>query len=730
MGTVDLFKTMRFGFTSGSARPARASRRATVASGFSRTLVRLKADTTSIVKPVLVVVLATVVGHIGASVHGQRSDDVRALQPGIPIERPIGPGESHLSEALSLSRIAGERGVEAQTLHNLALVNDAMGDKARAREDYDEALALRRALGDRAGEASTLGGLARLERDRGELAAARAHIEDALDRIESLRTAVARQELRSSYLASKQNEYEFYVDLLMDLHRREPEQGYDAAALEASERARARGLLDMLAEARADIRAGVDPALLDRERSFQRDLNAKERARMQILSARHTDAQAAAVQKELDDLLSDYQDVQARIRTTNPRYAALTQPRPLDATHLRGLLADDTMVLEYTLGEDRSFLWALTSTSLKSFVLPGRADIEKPARRLYDLLSRGSDRLVRTPIELAAAELSRIILAPIARELGHQRLLIVPEGVLQYVPFAVLPDPASRADRPLVVDHEIEYLPSASTLPLLGEHQRSSAGTTKAVAVLSDPVFDAADPRVRRGARGSHLRIRTENPTTIGARDVERSASEAGITRFERLPFSRREADVIAALAPGQAFKALDFEASRATATSSVLSEYRVVHFATHTVINSTHPELSGIVLSLVDERGRPQDGFLRAHEIYNLQLAADLVVLSGCQTALGRDIRGEGLVGLTRGFMYAGAPRVVASLWNVKDAATSELMERFYRGLLRQRLHPTAALRAAQVSMWRDARWTSPHHWAGFVLQGASSLNGARGSG
>jgi len=190
--------------------------------------------------------------------------------------------------------------------------------------------------------------------------------------------------------------------------------------------------------------------------------------------------------------------------------------------------------------------------------------------------------------------------------------------------------------------------------------------------------------------------------------------------RFERLSFSRREAQTIAALAPrGQVLTALDFAANRTTATSPKLAEYRIVHFATHTLINSAHPELSGVVLSLVDERGAHQDGFVRVHEIYDLRLAAGLVVLSGCQTALGQEIRGEGLVGLARGFMYAGAPRVVASLWNVKDAATSELMQRFYRGLLQQRLAPAAALRAAQVSMWRDPRWSAPSQWAAFVLQG-----------
>jgi CHAT domain-containing protein len=165
--------------------------------------------------------------------------------------------------------------------------------------------------------------------------------------------------------------------------------------------------------------------------------------------------------------------------------------------------------------------------------------------------------------------------------------------------------------------------------------------------------------------------------------------------------------------------EALDFKANRVTATSSELSQYRIVHIATHGLLNSEHPELSGIVLSLVDEQGRPQDGFLRLHEIYNLNLPAELVVLSACRTALGKEIKGEGLVGLTRGFMYAGAARVMASLWKVQDDATAELMKRFYRGVLKDGMRPAAALRAAQVEMWKSKQWRSPYYWAAFVLQG-----------
>ncbi len=197
-----------------------------------------------------------------------------------------------------------------------------------------------------------------------------------------------------------------------------------------------------------------------------------------------------------------------------------------------------------------------------------------------------------------------------------------------------------------------------------------------------------------------------------------RSVNGDGALR--RLLFSRDEAEAILTVAPQSlGLKALDFQANRRLAMSDELSQYRVIHFATHGLLDSKHPELSGLVLSLVDEAGRPQDGFLRLHEIYNLRLNADLVVLSACQTGLGKEVRGEGLIGLTRGFMYAGAPRVIASLWQVDDAATAELMKRFYRVMIQEKLPPAAALRAAQIAMMKKKHWQSPYYWGAFVLQG-----------
>jgi CHAT domain-containing protein len=265
---------------------------------------------------------------------------------------------------------------------------------------------------------------------------------------------------------------------------------------------------------------------------------------------------------------------------------------------------------------------------------------------------------------------------------------------------------------------------------VIREETQGREAPKNSVAVLADPVFAIDDPRVGSNAR----RIDAGSAGFQAAADADRTdvtyvaralrsagaLGDTGVPRLSRLPFSREEARAIGALAPAaQRLEATGFDASRATATSGVLGAYRFVHFATHGLLNGEHPELSGLVLSLVDRQGNTQDGFLRLNDIYNLRLPAEVVVLSACQTALGREIRGEGLVGLTRGFMYAGARRVVASLWQVDDLATAELMRLFYRGMLKDGLRPAAALRAAQRELARQPQWGSPYFWSAFVIQG-----------
>ncbi len=489
---------------------------------------------------------------------------------------------------------------------------------------------------------------------------------------------------------------------------------------------------------------------------MQELLGAKSERRIKLLGEKHNEGQIAAFDKEINELLSQYKDTEEQIHAGSPAYAALTQPQPLSSKEVQQLLDADTLLLEYSQGEERSYLFGVTPTSLNAYELPKRSEIERAARHVYELLTARRNavhgesdlqrqaRLTKTEKEYAqaAAELSRMVLGPVAGQLQKKRLLIIADGVLHYIPFSVLPMPLasdSKTTVPLVAGHEIVSLPSASALAVLRREEKERKPASKVLAVLADPVFVAKDDRVliasvknqsvnvtsnqKMSPDSSHSPTIATGLESADLSGLDRAAREINVSGdgiFPRLPFTRREADAIySTTGKKDALEALDFEASKATALSSQLKDYRIVHFATHGLLNNDHPELSGLVFSLVDKQGNSQDGFLRMLDIYNMELNADLVVLSACQTALGKEIGEEGLIGLTRGFMYAGAPRVVASLWKVDDEATASLMKRFYEGMLRDHQTPAQALRAAQQWMRAQKAWQSPYYWAGFVLQG-----------
>ena len=637
----------------------------------------------------------------------------------------------YYKQAIELDRDAKPRQLE-NALRSLGNLYRDTGEQQNAINAFTEALQISRRIGDIAGEAATLSSLARVERDRGNLIEAKRLTETALASVESMRVNLKSQQLRASYFASVRSYHELYIDVLMRLHQQQPSAGFDAAALKASENARARSLLELLMEANAQITQGVDPALVEQEQKLRQTISLKAEQQMRLLSSKHTEEDAANMSNEIDALTNQYEATQTKIRQTSPRYAALTQPLPMDLKQIQSQLLDEnTVLLEYSLGEDRSYVWSITKDSLKSFELPKRAAVETTARRVYDLLTQSennpNDQIAQRGQRLnhavesypvAMAELSQMLLGPVSSELKKKRVLIVAEGVLQYVPFSALSDPnevrpaTNDAVTPLIVKHEIVTLPSASVLSVLRQETAGRQPAPKSVAVFADPVFDAHDARFAIAKNGG-----TSEPEY---REVKRSAAESGLIDFPRLRFSRDEANHILRIAPrDKSLAALDFAATRQAATSAELQNYRIVHFATHGIINSRHPELSGVVLSLVDQDGKPQNGFLRLYDVYNLKLKADLVVLSACKTALGRDVRGEGLVGLTRAFMYGGATRVVASLWQTDDRASAILMGRFYEALLTKGMTPADALRSAQVSMLQEQRWRDPRYWAAFTIQG-----------
>ncbi|HZT33085.1 MAG TPA: CHAT domain-containing protein [Bryobacteraceae bacterium] len=591
--------------------------------------------------------------------------------------------------AVDLFRQVPERRGEGAAWNNLGAAQAALGRDDEALASFTRALELRRAVNIPAGIAETLSRMAVLEMDRGRLEPALAYASASVEITESLRARVTAEALRTSYFATKQAGYEAWIDILMRLHAAHPEAGYDGRALEAAERRRARTLIDLLREDRGEIRRSAAPDLLFREQALLRRLNYLTQQKTQLEGRPHTPEQERAVSREIDSALREYEQTEARILAEDSHYAGLLHPAPVTLAQIREQIDPSTALLEYSLGERRSYLWVIRRDSLQTFVLPPRAQIEPTALSVAGLAARYRERR-RSPelereFQAAVRTLRRQVFEPAGAK--APRLLLVADGALEYVPFAALAG-----------GREIVRLPSASTIVVLRKEAAGRKPNPPRVAILADPVFDALDPRVHN-----------------------RSTPPADTPALPRLPFSRQEAAAIEALVPGaRRVEALDFRASKAELASPAVAGCRYVHISTHALIDTARPELSSLVLSQVDENGALRDGQVQLYEIYNLRLPADLVTLSGCRTGIGKAVRGEGLVGLARGFFFAGARSLLVTLWPVEDEATAVFMREFYGRLLgEEHLRPAAALRYAREAVARQARWSDPYFWAGFVLEG-----------
>jgi CHAT domain-containing protein/tetratricopeptide (TPR) repeat protein len=673
---------------------------------------------------------------------GSRENEARSLNTIGHTYYALGKSAQALEyhrQALAIRREIGDLTGQAASLDGAGVALARLGDREQAMANLDESLSIRRRIRDRSGELETLRDRATLERDSGHLDDALSDIRRAVDLEGELRSSLTSPELRGSFGAFQHDKYELFIDMLEQRQREDPGGPHEGNALGVAERGRARVLLESLLEARVDLREGADVELLDRERAVQKQLNTASTQLSRLSTRKGRESQVAAAARDVDDFTFRFEQLKAEIRRRSPRYADVMQPRSLSAAEIQQrVLDDDTVLLEFALGDDRSWLWSVTPDALTSVELPPRRAIDAAARRFYEKVTArqrkpGEDgeayrkRVGAADGELASAgaTLSHLVLGPVADRLNGEwrskRLAVVATGSLEYVPFAALPLPESAAVtegarptsrsslRKLADDHEIVALPSASVIAVLRQDPIRSPAARHTVAILADPVYEVDDPRVRRADALASANPPSATPSRVAA-----------LVGLGRLPFSREEAAAIAALAGSEnVLSAVDFKASRGIVTGDALSHYGIVHFATHGTIDSERPALTSLVLSLVDEHGSPQNGYVRIHDIYNMRLDARLVVLSACQTALGKEIKGEGLASLTRAFMYAGVPRVVASLWEVNDFATAEFMKRFYGGVLKRGLRPAAALRAAQIAMSHDPRWSEPFYWAGFVIQG-----------
>ena len=589
---------------------------------------------------------------------------------------------------------------------------------------------------------------------------------DALQTIETLRSGSLRaDEARTTFLATTKDVFDEATTDLAEMSLLTAPSGsgalsgkaldYAAEAFKVSEQSRARSLLDLLSETGTAITAGVPADSLKRKQdNLDRQQEIAEDLLGVNLNPEQQKKKPSELEAELEKLQTDFDDIENQIRTASPRYASLTGGQPLSLAEAQQRVLDDqTVLLEYSLQTEASYLWAISKSSVSLFKLPARPVLEKLATDLRAQLipTKLQRRIVgidvmadsqrglgvsATPFAEDAAAftaasnaLYKAALEPAATALADKRLLIVADGALNYVPFEAFVTSAPSADYSslpyLVKTNEIIYAPSASVVGAIRQQENNRSG--RAMLIVADPVFNSKDTRARTAASSANAETRGLGIQSALA-DVagQDAAATAESSKMEGLPLARlagtrAEADQIAKLAKASGAQAdvwVDLDASEDNVDTRDITKYRIVHVATHGLLNAERPQFTGLVLSLVGNKN--EDGFLRTDEVFNLKLGSPLVMLSACETGLGKEKRGEGVMGLTRAFMYAGAPTVGVSLWSVADKSTADLMTDFYERLLAsQTASPATAMRDAQLAMIAGKKYSAPFYWAPFVLVG-----------
>lgn len=632
-----------------------------------------------------------------------------------------------LKESLSLRQSILDKAGEVYTRNLLGRSFQALKNEDEALNNYKQALAISRELSDKSSELLTLYNLACFEQSRKNLLPAIDFIESAIKIIESTRAKLFNKDFQSSFFANNQKCYFLYIDLLMSLHSKNLESGYDIKAFEVSEKARARTLLDLLKNINAQTYAGTSPTLIKDQIELENQVSSLAEKVVKIKSRNYSKEELESLEKAFTQSKTKLEILETEIANKDPNYSNLTRPTPLTLKQIQEKVLDsNTLLIQYSLGETSSYVWVVNDKEIYSYKLPKRQEVETLSDKIYSLLTtRNSQEDFETIKEKNirvkqseedytkwSVELSKMILAPIEKHLTNKkRLLFCLDGKLNFVPFAALPLTSSSSFTPLVTYYEISSSPSVSTISLLREQLQPKENiiSKSKILVVADPIFTSQDTRISKSIRNGNQKITEQPLNLLGVR---------GNLSFDRLPFTRKEADGIKAVFAGQVTELLDQDANKENIKHSDLTPYGALHFATHSITDNEHPELSSIVLSMVDEKGQTKPGLLTTGDIFKLKTSAQVVTLSACSTALGKERQGEGIIGLTRAFMYSGTPRVIATLWNINDEVTAEFMVSFYQ-YLKQNMSPNAALRQAQLTALKKDKLKSPYYWGAFTLQG-----------
>ena len=618
------------------------------------------------------------------------------LQPVLPVYK----NSKHLQEAARVEALIGR-------------IFEQQGLVSKARASYVEASRMFREQSNQMDDSSVRFALGRLELNNGNYEMAEGYLRESIQQTENVRRDLSTRIFAASFSARVHERYEAYIECLMRKHKSERSERAEVLAFEASELARARSLAELLRDTQTTALVGVAPQLAQKEKILRHAIRTTVDQTVSLLATNYKKADLDRIQNELTSLREQHKQITARLRQLNPDYDKIEEPPSYSLQQIQNLVVDDdqTVLLEYFLGPKASYVWAVTRNGVKVFELPKSDVITAAVRRVYENVSKEPHAETNGDLSNATAELAEMILRPVADQLTASRVIVVADGALNYVPFQLLPNPRAN-NEPLVARYEIVNAPSASTLGQLRQEKRQRRQGTKVLAAFGDPVFASNYAQFKDSSAGEVL-------AATNSRDLEVEADKFDPNSIQPLLYTKRELKNLSDIVGAKSRVVSGFEASRETLDSLDLTQYSILHFATHGFLDPKRPEHSGFVLSMVDVRGHRQDGFITMTDVYRLHAPVDLVVLSACRTGLGEEVKGEGLIGLTRGFMYAGASSVVASLWKVDDEATAELMKNFYTNMLQKGLRPAEALRSAQNTLRQNPAWQSPHYWAGFVLQG-----------
>ena len=553
--------------------------------------------------------------------------------------------------------------------------------------------------------------LGRLELNERNYDTAEKYLKESIETTEDIRSDLSSRMLATAFSASVHDRYETYIECLMHKHKQQPSRGLELQAFQASELARARSLAAMLRDRQTKIVTGIDPRLAEREKTLRQAIQAKAEQTFSLLATDYKKEELDKLEQVLTRLRQQHQELTQQLQKQNPHYNQIEETTNYSVQQVQELIVEDneTMLLEYFLGKNASYVWAITRNGARVYVLPKADEITDEVRIVYQLLAQKPDDETGKRLSDAGGKLAKMVLTPLADQSNIKRLIVVADGALNYIPFQLLP---AASGNPLVANYEIVNAPSASILGQLREEKQERPANTKVLAAFGDAVFRSNYAQFKNSTSSVAASVAMERGLEVAADSLEPD-------KIQSLVFSKYELDYLRNIAGQAAFVATGFKASRAVLETTDFSRYAILHFATHGLLDPKNPKKLGLYLSMVNEAGQDEDGFITMQDVYNLRVPVSLVVLSACRTGLGEDVRGEGLIGLTRGFMHAGASSVVASLWKVDDEATAELMKHFYTNMLKKGMRPAEALREAQNTLRQDPLWSSPHYWAGFTLQG-----------